>query len=876
MSYRPPRLLVAPALAVAVILAAGAPAQDQANDAPQGTIILDTAGYWRSFASIAPPVVRDEPGAEPRVLETLATWLNDPTPGPAKNWSAVDFDDTGWCRMPGVPFTGAKHTSPFIRTLYVRGRFTVTDPAAADDLQLSLTYHGGVVVYINGRELARRHLPEGPLGVETLASDYAKGDEPLRALDGLAVPGAMLRKGQNVLAVQVFRAAYRPEDRITNRRARTIVDWGSCLLGGIRLISRGGAGVESNVARPVGLQVWNADMLLMDSDLDWGDPHEPLGPMRLVGARNGGFTAKVVVGSDQPIQSLRVTASPLRGPGGAVIPAERLELRYGLPGARIDSMYQRYLAEPGFFDAMAERAPEEVPVRKKVVRRGWGNIQSPGVAPSYGAVVPVYLTVQVPADTAAGDYQGVLTIAAEGEQPTRVAVSLKVCDWTLPDPVDYHTFGDVVQSPESVALQYEVGLWSDEHWRLLERSMKQLGRAGAKVVYLPLICHTNVGNSETMVRWKPKAGGYEHDFLIAERYLDLFLKHVGKPTVVCLYVSDYNTIRDAKPVGRTDTKARAVDNAFVPVTAVGPDGEPTLLKLPPYSDPKARALWKPVIDGLRKRLADRGLDDAMMFGISADFIASPETVEMFRVIAPATPWVAACHPFLEKIQDAPCGYSAGVWGANSLGYEGTSHYGWRREQLSVQFPRSTTMDFHAMTFRGMAEASSGGTTRGFARLGADFWPVLKDGRGRRAGTLSARYPDTSWRNLDVRTCLLSPGSEGAIGTTRFEMLREGLQEAEARIFIERALLDEASRAKLGEARAKRYAQMLAERTQYLRIGMSTLTWVNIYWYYCADGDNNWWMASPVYGTQWYAATDWQSRSQTLYQAAGEVADILER
>ena len=94
----------------------------------------------------------------------------------------------------------------------------------------------------------------------------------------------------------------------------------------------------------------------------------------------------------------------------------------------------------------------------------------------------------------------------------------------------------------------------------------------------------------------------------------------------------------------------------------------------------------------------------------------------------------------------------------------------------------------------------------------------------------------------------APGPNGAIGTVRFEMIREGVQECEARIFIEEVLLDKAQRAKLGAEKAKEIQEMLDER---IRAGL--------------------WGAEN-YG--WYVSSGWQERSGKLYAAAAEVAKAL--
>jgi hypothetical protein len=74
-----------------------------------------------------------------------------------------------------------------------------------------------------------------------------------------------------------------------------------------------------------------------------------------------------------------------------------------------------------------------------------------------------------------------------------------------------------------------------------------------------------------------------------------------------------------------------------------------------------------------------------------------------------------------------------------------------------------------------------------------------------------------------------------------------VQEAEARIFIEKALDDPASKAKLGEL-AKRAQDLLDARDRTM------LTYVII---------------SP-----WYQGSGWQDRGQKLYDTAAEVAAAL--
>ena len=104
---------------------------------------------------------------------------------------------------------------------------------------------------------------------------------------------------------------------------------------------------------------------------------------------------------------------------------------------------------------------------------------------------------------------------------------------------------------------------------------------------------------------------------------------------------------------------------------------------------------------------------------------------------------------------------------------------------------------------------------GIGRVGADYWHVLKDRQGRRTGPVYARYPESNWRNLDIESWVLAPGPEGPVGTARLENLREGLQECEARIALEDALLDLGRRRRLGNELAQRIQALLDERQRAL-------------------------------------------------------------
>ena len=107
------------------------------------------------------------------------------------------------------------------------------------------------------------------------------------------------------------------------------------------------------------------------------------------------------------------------------------------------------------------------------------------------------------------------------------------------------------------------------------------------------------------------------------------------------------------------------------------------------------------------------------------------------------------------------------------------------------------------------------------------------------------------------------------------MIREGIQECEARIFIEKALFDEKLRAKLDEELAARCRKTLDDRIAPMRLGANTLVQSGA-WTILATCDLNWWNGnSGIMGYYWYVGSGWQERSAKLYNTAAEVAAKLE-
>jgi hypothetical protein len=652
----------------------------------------------------------------------------------------------------------------------------------------------------------------------------------------------------------------------------------------------------SNVARPEGLQVWNSSPAAADFDLDYGDPNEPLGPVRIAATLNAVASGKVVVGSSKPIAGLRAIVSDLVAVNAkGSIPAAQIEIRYALPNGYEICADSRYLAAANRFDGLSGNPPPEAPLPEKEKVRL--NLQAPDVPLVPGAVVPVWVTVHVPRNAVPGNYEGTLTIRARGERDIRVPLKLSVAPWTAPDPGAFQTFVEVIQSPESVAMKYNVPLWSKEHFDLVDKSLDLVGQVGNKIVYIPLICETNLGNAETMVRWiNDGQGGYKYDFSVMDKYLDLVEKRQGKPWVVCFYVWDMFLGQEGGYYGQeNEVKAalQAYGNRGPEVSLLDPrTGKVEKLQLPLYSDPASLPLWKPLLNEILDRMKERGLGKAMTLGLVSDRVPTKETVSFFRTVLPEVPWAGNSHVILDryKADGLVLKYQSEVFDGQYVPDPSVRRiYGWkwpgfgayRNIDWVAHSPTGIQDGYPLTTFRFLGEMELLSGFFGFARMGADFWPVAEPRPGRPASRaasarLSERYIKSSWTRLNIKTALLEPGPNGAIGTARFEMLREGLQEAEARIFIEKTLDDKALRARLGEELVNQSQQVLDDRTRTIVRAVNTFMQsgdvaYNNTW---ATGGDCWWLAPPLVGYQWYLGSDRQPDTERLYTQAARVAEAL--
>lgn len=191
------------------------------------------------------------------------------------SWKDPGYNDSGvfgsprpepcyygyYTHYPGTEITDMRNS---YYSLFLRHVFVVDDPPAIGILTMTVDYDDGFVAYLNGIEIARRNMPDGPITHSTAAlvpheASCGAGSADPQEAEHIAIDPALLVPGQNTLAVSVHNVSLSSSDIFISVQ----------LSEGINLIR----GPFLQLPEPDGVTVaWSTDALVGGS-VDWGsDP----------------------------------------------------------------------------------------------------------------------------------------------------------------------------------------------------------------------------------------------------------------------------------------------------------------------------------------------------------------------------------------------------------------------------------------------------------------------------------------------------------------------------------------------------------------------------------------------------------------------------
>ncbi|MEI7832155.1 MAG: glycoside hydrolase domain-containing protein, partial [bacterium] len=548
--------------------------------------------------------------------------------------------------------------------------------------------------------------------------------------------------------------------------------WVGCVFGLLATMFAVSACADAVPAAAAPLVVWT-DTPWQTLKPDLKPPTNPSQSIKLAAARGGIASGLVLVsGAGGAVQA---KAEELKGPGGAIPVRIRYATRkrdlgpttWGeINGRKLDGSYN--INGSTNLEALSDTPVADEPLQA------------------------VWVTVDVPPDTKAGNYQGNLTV--EGKT---IDIALSVSDFTIPPLGKRQLYVNIHQSPDSVAFRYNVKPWSDEHFKLLEPSLDLAGRAGTNILYVPVIGFTYFGQRNGLIVFTRKGEELVPDFTAFDRYLDLWIKHVGKPQLVVLNVWDVY-LAGWNPYQRNYlTRQFPIDANTLEVTVREADGTLKQVRTPLYD--KAPDTWKALVEGVQQRMAKVGMaKHQIMLGQASDAQVPKATVDFFKTLDPDLRWTAWTHGY---------GYG-GDYGTNGnrMGLMTFPDF-----HANLSYPRglpiapgpNTRINLDALRMY-LDERQDSSILRwrvvpdlsgGYGPVGLDLWPLApfvptdeekKSGRFRQGGAWSLKLDYGA--NLDrgqIALCTVA-GPNGALSTTRLEGLAEGACETEARYCVELA------------------------------------------------------------------------------------------
>jgi hypothetical protein len=207
-------------------------------------------------------------------------------------------------------------------------------------------------------------------------------------------------------------------------------------------------------------------------------------------------------------------------------------------------------------------------------------------------------------------------------------------------------------------------------------------------------------------------------------------------------------------------------------------GQTEVVELGPAQDATRRPLWRAFAVALRAHMKSLNLEDTLVWGQGLDDVPDKALIPVLAEAAPDVPWACAGH---YRAPDATFRIAARAYGVDITP---TSFQGWKCPYTHLLMPRTAGSVICVegvstpFTWRMMCDRAIYCGFNGIGRIGADYFnKTWFDGfKGGFWGMVGRPCVQTLWA-----------GENGTETSVRLEAMLEGLQEAEARIYLEQAL-----------------------------------------------------------------------------------------
>ncbi len=251
--------------------------------------------------------------------------------------------------------------------------------------------------------------------------------------------------------------------------------------------------------------------------------------LKLSVVRNEQVSAQLAIASGRDLDDVKAVVGDLTGPGGAKLSGADTQVRFVkyVPVQRSKSEVD-WSATIDQVSSGKEVSGDRNPdlVGDPLEERDSVDV------PAYAAQ-PLWFTFKIPDKARPGTYTGTVKVDADGRTQASYPLTIEVADAGVPDPADYGFFLDVWAQPETIAKNHSVRLWSDQHWKLIEKYNRDLASRGQKVINTTIVDNPwhhqwSLGTRESqtatpytsMVGWKWNGKTFSFDFARWDKYVE--------------------------------------------------------------------------------------------------------------------------------------------------------------------------------------------------------------------------------------------------------------------------------------------------------------------------------------------------------------------
>ncbi|PRZ25271.1 DUF4091 domain-containing protein [Flavobacterium granuli] len=220
---------------------------------------------------------------------------------------------------------------------------------------------------------------------------------------------------------------------------------------------------------------------------------------------------QILVWADRDIAKLTLSISDLKTKAGNQITKANAKIGF-----------VQYVITDEFGGGCGHRKPEDFKSSLVADPINWGS----SIEVKKNNLQPIWLSINIPANTTAGQYKGIVTI--NSGRKISLPIVVNVLEHLLPSADKWKFDLDLWQHPAAIARVHKVELWSKEHFEKMRPYYTMLANAGQKSITTSIMNepwgHQTYDDFPSLIKWvKKKDGSWFYDYSLFDKYVSFVM-----------------------------------------------------------------------------------------------------------------------------------------------------------------------------------------------------------------------------------------------------------------------------------------------------------------------------------------------------------------